>query len=213
MQLTSILTIALLALGVVAHPSAESRNAPSCPGEKVYNDAHKQCECTPDKSWDNDKQKCCHKPMPQPQCPQGQNPHCSKDKDKWCPYDQKNDYCEDNGYNSAWCCEKGKEPDKMKEKYPPQPPVCKDKQKYSCDQQKCVCPKPMWWNDQDQKCHYPAAPKPSCPVLQQPYCGKSKSNWCPYDDKNEKCENDGTCYTWCSMPSLVDSLVQSIFDL
>lgn len=87
MQLTSVLTLTLLALGVVAYPSIESRNsAPSCPGEQVYNDAQKKCECTPDKSWDNDKKKCCHQPMPQPQCPQGQSPYCSKDKDKWCSY-------------------------------------------------------------------------------------------------------------------------------
>lgn len=73
--------------------------------------------------------------------------------------DQKNDFCQNNGYNSVWCSKDKDVPNKCKEKYPDTKPTCKDKQSYNCDTKKCECLKPMFWKDNDQKCHYPVVPK------------------------------------------------------
>ncbi|KAE9371924.1 hypothetical protein N431DRAFT_468076 [Stipitochalara longipes BDJ] len=190
MQLTSVITFAVLVLGVTSHPSLNvfvRNDKPSCSGGQVYNCAHNTCVCPPDQYYDTDKSKCCYQPMPPPDFPAGQEPWCSQDKDHSCKYDKNNDYCQNTGWGSTWC---QAPPD-----YPPK--TCSDKQKYCADKQQCECPAPMWWDDKDQKCKYQPMPQPSCPPLQSPYCGKSKEQWCAYDSNNDACSDDGTCYTFC----------------
>jgi len=89
MQLTSILTLAIWALGVSANPAANNlarTNAPSCQGGTVYNDAHHKCECPPKKSWEHDKKNCSHPLIEPPKCSDKQKCFCSKDKDSYCKY-------------------------------------------------------------------------------------------------------------------------------
>ena len=196
MQLISIITVAILTLGVTSHPGLEARNKqpPSCSGGQVYNCAHNQCVCPPKQYWDTSKSKCCYPPMPMPNCPSGQQPWCSQDKDKSCKYgmyrstpptdfdlcwqgfsvvDSKNDYCQDTGYGSTSC--------QSPPSYPPTP-MCPDKQKYCSSKKMCECPEPMYWDEGKKMCKYQPIPMPSCPPLQMPYCGKSKEMWCPYGE-------------------------------
>jgi hypothetical protein len=155
----------------------------------------------------------------------------SKPTDSACPADQNNDYCQNNGWGSTWCSPDQDAPSKCGSMYPPK--QCPDKQQWCGDKQQCECPEPMQWSDSKKKCEWQPMPKPSCPILQSPFCGKSKEDWCPYgeciltaqgagkiladnldtDANNDKCSNDGTCYTFCAIPAMVDSLVQSIFSL
>jgi hypothetical protein len=85
MQLTYILTVALLALGVSASPSGTTKDPKPCYGGQVYNDGQKKCECPPKQSW-GDKNKCCYEPMQPPKCPSLQKPWCSKSKTEYCEY-------------------------------------------------------------------------------------------------------------------------------
>jgi hypothetical protein len=202
MQLTHILTVALLALGVSTTPSGTIKDPKPCYGGQVYNDAHKKCECPPKQSW-GDKNKCSYPPIEPPQCPSPQKPWCSKSKTEYCEYgkssptspisfkhrtdshpDKGNDYCQDNGQNSVWCCDEKNKDKCMGDHYPPTPPSCPDKQKWCGTDKKCKCPKPMEWNDDEKKCKYPPIPKPNCPWPQKPWCGKSKSKYCAYGKKH-----------------------------
>ena len=84
--------------------------------------------------------------------------------------DKNNDYCQATGYGSTSC------------KNPPTYPgkTCPDKQEYCAEKQQCECPAPMQWDG--KKCKYPPISMPSCGLLQKPYCGKSKEDFCAYGE-------------------------------
>jgi hypothetical protein len=149
---------------------------------------------------DTDKNKCCYPPMPMPNCPSGQDRGVRRTRtiaastvcnhttcipnlsfDSWFDgsiradinlsiSDKNNDYCQNTGWGGTWC--------QPPQDYPQK--TCSDKQKYCADKQECECPAPMWWDDKEKKCKWQPMPKPSCPILQSPYCGKSKEEWCAY---------------------------------
>ncbi|PVH67318.1 hypothetical protein DL98DRAFT_602993, partial [Cadophora sp. DSE1049] len=120
MQLTNILTLAVLALGITAHPSVEGRTSkPNCKGGQVYNSHHHQCVCPPKQSWDHGKNKCSYPPLSTPSCPKDENPWCSKSEKEYCKYDKKHDWCQNDGYGSVWCSKDKDAPQKCKDKYNP----------------------------------------------------------------------------------------------
>jgi hypothetical protein len=75
---------------------------PSCPNSQHWDYQSRGCVCEKGKMWRNNK--CCHKPIVKPTCPYGQRPYCAKDAKSYVIYDDKNDYCDDNGHNIAFCC-------------------------------------------------------------------------------------------------------------
>lgn len=75
---------------------------PSCPAGQHWDYSSHQCACDKGKIWRNGK--CCHNALPKPSCGYGQKPYCAKDADHYVDYNDKNDYCDDDGHNVAYCC-------------------------------------------------------------------------------------------------------------
>jgi len=86
-----------------------------CHGDQFYDYKKNNCVCKPGETYLYGK--CRHRPHPRPHCPHGQKAYCAKDKDNYADYDEKNDYCDDNGYNTAFCCEPTKVRDYCRKNY------------------------------------------------------------------------------------------------
>ena len=90
MQLTNILTVALLALGATAMPAPEPEAALEGRTLGLLKFKHKcnypEPECPYGKKWDDYKKKCEYPPYDPPKCYQPEHGWCSKSKNEYTTY-------------------------------------------------------------------------------------------------------------------------------
>jgi hypothetical protein len=86
-----------------------------CKGGQFYDWKKDACVCKHGEVFRHGKCQC--QPLQRPHCPYGQKAYCAKDKDNYAEYDENHDYCNDDGYHKAFCCEPPKVKDYCKKNY------------------------------------------------------------------------------------------------
>ncbi|KAH7355444.1 hypothetical protein BKA65DRAFT_498428 [Rhexocercosporidium sp. MPI-PUGE-AT-0058] len=138
MQLTNILTVAILAFGASAMLAAEPNAAVEartlgyieCTKEAGKWDWFKfKCEypqpeyptyppsCSKGKKWYEDKKNCDYPPWDPPTCYKPEHGWCSKSKNEYTTYNKGHDWCKKSGWNKVWCSDDHDAPEECKEHY------------------------------------------------------------------------------------------------
>ncbi|KAH7411507.1 hypothetical protein BKA64DRAFT_639142 [Cadophora sp. MPI-SDFR-AT-0126] len=131
MQLTHILTVALLAVGATAMPAPAPEAALEgrtlgllkClkSGGKYdwlkHTCTYPQPECPYGKKWDDYKKKCDYPPYDPPKCYEPEHGWCSKSKYEYTSYNKDHVWCKKDGWNKVWCSNDHDAPEKCKQQY------------------------------------------------------------------------------------------------
>ncbi|KAH6716851.1 hypothetical protein BKA61DRAFT_572924 [Leptodontidium sp. MPI-SDFR-AT-0119] len=203
MQLTTILTIALLAVGATAFPNPTPNSLMGrtdwwkCEGDK-YDWIKWKCVCPYDTKY-NEHQKKCEADKPYCPHPQKYNEHSKKCENPSCPHPQKyNEHSKKCENPSCPYPEKYNENGKKCE-----PPSCPHPQKYNEHSKKCEryppqCPHKRKWDEEKKKCDYPPWNPPQCYNHENAYCSKSEHEYAKYDKKQDWCKDNSYNKVWCS---------------
>ncbi|KAJ2903265.1 uncharacterized protein MKZ38_010150 [Zalerion maritima] len=103
-----------------------------------------------------------------------------------CEHDKNKGYCWDDGTTEVFCCYGGGTWDCIRKHYPAQIPTCAEDQYYSHKEGRCVC------KDYLPPCNDDKG--------EEPYCTAEPDKTCPYDQDDERCEDNGKHSTFCSQP-------------
>ncbi|KAI0161977.1 hypothetical protein GGR57DRAFT_498322 [Xylariaceae sp. FL1272] len=55
----------------------------------------------------------------------------------------------------------------------------------------------MSWDNDYHKCRYPPLRKPECKKYEKPYCKNERNEHCDYNEKDDKCRDDGKNTVYC----------------
>ncbi|KAG4437045.1 hypothetical protein IFR05_007459 [Cadophora sp. M221] len=110
MQLTNLLTVALLALGATAIPAPEPAPVEGRTLGLIL------CIKSGGKYnlWTH---KCEYPSYPPPSCYQPEHGWCSKSKYEYTSYNKAHDWCKKDGYNKVWCSDDGHAAENCKKQY------------------------------------------------------------------------------------------------
>lgn len=75
---------------------------PKCDWPRKWSPGKKRCECPPNKIYKHGK--CVWKPMRREGCKHPEVCFCSKSPKEITKYDEDHEYCQDDGYNTVFCC-------------------------------------------------------------------------------------------------------------